>query len=627
MAEERAERRLAAIFAADVVSYSRLMGEDEEGTLSTLNSHLRELIEPRITEHKGRIVKTTGDGLLVEFASVVDAVHCAVSMQEGMTERNTDTPENRKIEFRIGINVGDVIIQDDDVYGDGVNVAARLEGLAQPNGICVSRTARDQVRDKLSYGYGLEDMGEVEVKNIARPVRVFRILRDAENADKSVAKSTRSIGKQWSVSIATVLVLIAVTGGVMWWQPWVTGIAPVSVEQMRFPLPNKPSIAVLPFANLSADRKQEYFSDGITNDIITDLSKFSSLYVSASNTVFTYKGKPAKVQDVSREIGVRYVLEGSVQQSGGRVRINVQLTDATAGKHLWSERYDRDMKDLFTLQDEIVQTIVSALAIKVSAAERERAMRKDTDSLQAYDYLLRGWQHLSRTTRSANLEAKEMFLKAIELDSRYALAYVGLGWTYRRSVGHGWTEFPDKALDRAHDLAQKALSLKESSAAHRLLGYVYLIRAKYDHASREIKRAIELNPNDWESRAIQGSVMLYIGQLDEALRAFEAASRFNPNMEPDRAFELGLAYYLKGRYSDAIKILEQNLSRNPDHVISHIPMAAAFAQLDRSKEAEREAASVRRTHPFFDIASFGTRFRNPEARASIADGLRKAGLE
>ena len=334
MAEERAERRLAAILAADVVGYSRLMGEDEEGTLSTLNSHLRELIEPRITEHKGRIVKTTGDGLLVEFASVVDAVHCAISMQEGMTERNTDTPENRKIEFRIGINVGDVIVQDDDVYGDGVNVAARLEGLAQPNGICISRTARDQVRDKLSYGYGLEDMGEVEVKNIARPVRVFRILPDVKNAGKSLGKSKRSIGKHRSVSIATVLVLIAFAGGVMWWQPWVTRLAPVSVEQMRFPLPNKPSIAVLPFANLSTDRKQEYFSDGITNDIITDLSKFASLYVSASNTVFTYKGKPAKVQDVSRELGVRYVLEGSVQQSGERVRINVQLTDATAGKHL-----------------------------------------------------------------------------------------------------------------------------------------------------------------------------------------------------------------------------------------------------------------------------------------------------
>jgi TolB-like protein/class 3 adenylate cyclase len=625
MAEERAERRLAAILAADVVGYSRLMGEDEEGTLSKLNSHLRELIEPRITEHTGRIVKTTGDGLLVEFASVVDAVQCAVSMQEGMAERNTDAPENQKIEFRIGINVGDVIVQDDDVYGDGVNVASRLEGLAQPSGICISRTARDQVRDKLSYG--LEDLGEVEVKNIARPVRAFRVLTDAKNAGNSLGKSTRSTGRHWSMSIATVLVLISVAGGVMWWQPWVARITPVSVEQMRFPLPNKPSIAVLPFANLSKDSKQEYFSDGITNDIITDLSKFASLYVSASNTVFTYKGKPAKVQDVSRELSVRYVLEGSVQQSGERVRINVQLTDATAGNHLWAERFDRKLEGLFALQDEIVQTIVSALAVKVSAAERERAMRKDTKSLQAYDYLLRGWEYFSRTTRSANLEARRMFLKAIELDSRYALAYVGLGWTYRTSVGHGWTEFPDQALDRAHDYAQKALSLKESSAARRLLGYVYLIRAKYDHASRELQRAIELNPNDWDSRAVHGSVMLYTGQLDEALSVFETALRLNPTMEPDRAFELGLAYYLKGRYDDAIKILEQNLARNPDHGISHIPLAAAFAQSGRSKDAEREAASVRRFNPFFDIASFGTRFRDPAARASIAEGLRQAGLK
>jgi TolB-like protein/class 3 adenylate cyclase len=623
--EERADRRLAAILAADVVGYSRLMGRDEEGTLNLFNAHLAELIEPCLTEHKGRIVKTTGDGLLVEFASVVDAVHCAVSIQNGMKERNADTPENRRIEFRIGINVGDVIVQDNDVFGDGVNVAARLEGLATPGGICISRAARDQIRDKLDYG--LKDLGEVEVKNIARPVRVFRILPDAEDAGKTVGRSTRSIARYRSVIVAMVSALIAVAVGVAWWQPWVTRFAPTSVEQMRFPLPNKPSIAVLPFANLNQDPKQEYFSDGITNDIITDLSKFASLYVSSSNTVFTYKAKPAKAQDVSRETGVRYVLEGSVQQSGKRVRINVQLSDAIAGIHLWAKRYDRELEGLFALQDEIVQTIVSTLAVRVSAAERERAMRKDTDSLEAYDYLLRGWEYFSRTTRSANLEARKMFLKAIELDPRYALAYVGLGWTYRASAGHGWTEFPDQALEKAHEFAQKALSLKESSAAHRLLGYVYLIWEKYDQASLEIRRAIELNPNDWDSRAIQGSIMLYTGRPDEALRALETASRFNPAMDPDRVFELGLAYYLKGQYDEAIKILEQNLARNPDHGISRIPLSAAFAKAGRSEDAAREVELVRRTDPFFDIASFGSRFRNPADRNSIADGLRKAGLK
>jgi tetratricopeptide (TPR) repeat protein len=309
------------------------------------------------------------------------------------------------------------------------------------------------------------------------------------------------------------------------------------------------------------------------------------------------------------------------------VRVNAQLIDATTGHHLWAERYDRDLKDLFALQDEIVQTIVTALAVKVDAVERERAMRKDTDSLEAYDYALRGWEYLARTTRSTNMEARQMFQRAIELDPRYASAYVGLGWTYRKAMGHGWTEFPGQALEQAHDLAQKALSLEESASAYRLLGYVYLPRRQYDLARRALERAIELNPNDWDSLSILGSVMLYTGRPDEAIQTYETTLRFNPAMEVDRLFELGLAYYLEMRYDDAIRTLEQGVGRNPNHPFLHIALAAAYAQAGHLEDAARATAAVRRLYPFFEVASFGTRFSNPADRASIAQGLRKAGLK
>ena len=626
MERRRIERKLAAILYADVAGYSRLTGADEEGTHRTLSAYL-DAITASIESHGGQVVHFAGDAVLADFTSVVNALTCAVEVQRDLEARNEDLPEDRKLQFRIGLNIGEVMVDRDDIYGDGVNIAARLEGLAKPGGICISGRVYEQVENKLDVGF--EYLGEREVKNIRKPVRVYRVLLEPEAAGTVIGGEIMRPPKAWRWgALAAGVVAVAVGAAVIvWLRPWAPPPEVASEAPMAVPLPDKPSIAVLPFANLSEDPKQEYFSDGITNDIITDLSKFGSLYVIASNTVFTYKGKPVKVQDVSREIGVRYVLEGSVQRAGERVRVNVQLIDATAGHHLWAERYDRDLKDLFALQDEIVQTIVSSLAVKVSAAESERAMRKDTDSLEAYDYLLRGWEYLSRITRPANVEARQLFQRAIELDPRYASAYVGLGWTYRRAVGHGWTEFPDQALQQAHDFAQKALSLEESAAAHRLLGYVYLVWAEYDLASREMERAIELNPNDWDSRTIQGSVMLYTGRPDEAIRTFETALRFDPTMDSDRVFELGLAYYVKGRYDDAIKILEQNLGRNPDHVFSHVPLAAAFAQVGRSEDAAREVAAVRRLHPFFEVASFGSRLRNPADRASIADGLRKAGLE
>jgi adenylate cyclase len=436
----------------------------------------------------------------------------------------------------------------------------------------------------------------------------------------------------WNRSVLVVAVVLVLVGiaSVIWnlyLRPSPPPVEVPSVEKMADPLHDKPSIAVLPFNNLSGDQEQEYFSDGITNDIITDLSKFRELFVIASNSVFVYKDKPVKAQEVSRELGARYILEGSVQRAGEKVRVNAQLIDASTGHHLWAERYDRDLKDLFAVQEEIVRTLVVTLAIRIDAEERARVMRKDTESLEAYDYVLRGWEYFSRTTRSENTQARQMFEKAIELDPRYAKAYVGLGRTHLALFQYGWTEFPAQALQQAHDLAQKAVSLEESNAsAHALLGIVYRYRMQYDLAIKELERALELNPNDARSHAALGSVMNYTSRPDDAIDKLEIALRFNPRMLPDYYLDLGLAYYLKGRYDDSITTLERGLGWYPDNVFIHIPLAAAYAQAGRPQDAARVAATVRRLHPFFEADSFGTAFINPTDRASIAEGLREAGL-
>ncbi len=449
MSDKGLNRKLAAILSADAKGYSRLMGEDEDFTVSTLTAY-RKIMTALIDQHRGRVVDSPGDNLLAEFASAVNAVRCAVEIQTEFEAKNAELPENRKMEFRIGINLGDVIEEGQRIYGDGVNIAARLESLAEAGGICISRTVFEHIENKLTLGY--EYLGEQAVKNIQKPVRVYRILTESKAAGKVIGeKRIRSKPLQWA-AVATGVVIVGFAAVAVWnfyfrFTPPREKVSAISKPVI--PLTDRASIAVLPFKNLSGDPEQEYFSDGITNDIITDLSKFREMLVIASNTVFTFKGKPVKVQRVSQELGVRYVLEGSVQRLSQKVRVNAQLIDATTGHHLWAERYDRDIKDLFTVQNEIVQTIVATLAIKVDVAERARAMRKDTDNLEAYDYALRGKEFILRGTRSTNIKAKEMFKKAIEQDSRYAAAYVGLGWAYYLEAMAGWTEFPLQAMEKA----------------------------------------------------------------------------------------------------------------------------------------------------------------------------------
>ena len=621
------KRKLTAIFSADVEGYSRMMSEDEDTTVRTLKAY-RELIAEIIQKHQGRVVDFPGDNLLAEFASVVDAVQCAVAVQKDLKRRNNELPENRRMEFRIGVNLGDVIEDEKTIYGDGVNIAARIEGLAARGGICVSGSAYEQIKNKLTLGY--EYIGERTVKNIPDPVKVYRVLMEPEASGHVIGEKTaRWLRTGWIASAAIVLFVLAAAAII--WNIYgrtapstkkVASMAKISETQTE-----KPSIAVLPFDNLSGDQGQEYFSDGITNDIITDLSKFRRLFVIASNSVFIYKGKPVKVQEVNRELGVRYVLEGSVQRAGDKVRINAQLIEATTGHHLWAERYDRELRDLFAVQDEIVQTIVATLAVKLDAEERARVMRKDTDNLEAYDYVLRGLEYLSRVTPSDNKQAQQMFEKAAELDPRYAAAYVGLGQTHLSTFRYGWTEFASQELQKAYDIAQYALKLEEANAsAHALLGTVYRYRLQYELAINEFERAIELNPNDAASLADIGTVFDYLGRQDEAIHALETALRFNPRMFPRHYMHLGLAYYLKGRYSDSIRILERSVARYPKHVFLHIALAAAYAQADRPSDAERTASTVRRLHPFFEVDSYGTAYVNPADRASIVDGLRKAGL-
>jgi adenylate cyclase len=524
------------------------------------------------------------------------------------------------------------VVEDGErIYGDGVNIAARVEAIAEGGGICISGAVYDHIENKLGFGY--EYLGEHSVKNIIKPIRIYRVAMELKEAALEESRKEKARPRQWKwVALATVVVLLVGAAAIAVWNFWLRGSTYYSgfntEEKIVLPLPDKPSIAVLPFTNLSSDEGQDYFSDGITNDIITDLSKFRELFVIASNTVFTYKGRRVKVKDVGRELGVRYVLEGSVQMAKKKVRINAQLIEAKTGHHIWAERYDRDLSDLFAVQDEIIQTIVTTLPIKIEAAERARVMRKDTKSMEAYDYLLRGREYNRRIARSANREAQKMFQRAIDIDPQYASAYVGLASSHLNLFFFGLTEFPAKTLEQVEVFAQKALDIDESNAgAHVLLGTAYLHRAQYDLATSELERALELNPNDASIYRHLGAIELYTSRTDEAIESLKTAIRFDPNITAGTFTDLGLAYYLKGQYEEATRTLQRGVGRNPDFAWTFIALAAVYAQSGRSKEAERAAETVLKLHPFFKVDSFGTLFRNPDDRVRIAEGLRKAGLK
>ena len=582
------ERRLAAVLAADMVGFSRLMEVDEAGTLARLKTHRIELIDPAIAKNHGRIIKTTGDGLLVEFHSVVDAVVCAAEIQGRMGRRNADVPPPRWIQFRIGINLGDVIVDQNDIFGDGVNVAARLEALAEPGGICISSAVRDQLGERLD-GVAFEDIGEQSVKNIARSIRVYRIrLEDAPPVAPAGTTGAKATGKS-----------------------------------------RKPSIAVLPFANLSRDPSQDYFSDGVTEDLITGLSKISGLFVIARNSVFTYKGKPVKVRDVGRDLGVRYVVEGGVQRAGNRVRITAQLVDAGTGYHIWAERYDREVGDIFALQDEVTRQIIRAMSVKLTEAEQARIGQMPTGVVEAYDLVLHANEERKRTTRDSNAEARRLFVKAIDLDPAYAVAYVGLGWAHLQSWQFLWST-DRQTLARAKELADRAIALDRTLAnAYHLLGQVYLWEKEHERALAQIERAIELAPNDADGFETLAEIHNWSGTPEQAIRNIRHAMRLNPRYPYFYLWTLGHAYYLVQRRQEALDVFGKLIVENPNFVPAHAYRAVILSELGRVDEAQKAWNKAGDLSPAATVANI--RERLPYKRQSDLDrflaAARHAGMQ
>jgi adenylate cyclase len=635
--EAPVERRLAAILAADVVAYSRLMGADEVGTLRRLRACRGEVIDPAIAARRGRIVKTTGDGLLVEFPSAVDAVACAITVQRALALRAADEPEDRRLVFRIGINVGDIIIEAGDIFGDGVNVAARLETLSQPGGLCISRAVRDQVRDRLPISF--DDLGEQAVKNIARPVRAFGLSPDAITAAPDLAAGPAAApaappGRRrlWiAAALAGVLVLIVAAGTVWWLAGAPTGVLPQAGAPgapASDPVATaRASIAVLPFASLGGDSNGDYFADGLTEDIIAALGRFRDLSVISRTAVFAYKGKTPSPAEVGRDLKVRYVVDGSIRRTAEHLRVSVSLTDTARSQMLWSEKYDAEPKDIFSVQDQITRRISGALAVRVTSLELARSAAKPPDSMEAYDLVLRGRALAANRTRPNNAQARGLFERAIELDPKYPPAYVGLGRVDINAVTEGWTANPSDALEHAEAMGRKATALDDlDPGAHALLAEAALNFGEYDRALDEVKRAIELNGSDPHSYGILMDVLLFRGDLTGAINAGETLTQFEPDIPTGAALLLGVCYVLADRGADAVRVLEHALDRSPGVLYPNVILAAAYVVAGRQQDAERQAADVRRKFPNFNPQEFGSLLRDPGQREKLARALKKAGL-
>ncbi|MCZ6593136.1 MAG: tetratricopeptide repeat protein [Alphaproteobacteria bacterium] len=579
---ERTQRRLAAIVLADVVGYSRLMGVDETGTLAALRAHRSELIDPLIAEHGGRIVKTMGDGLLLEFPSVVGAVKCALEIQHGMVERNTGIADIDALRFRIGVHLGDVIVEGDDIFGDGVNVASRIEALADPDGIAISDDAHRQVRDRLDVAW--QDRGEHRVKNIARVISVWHWTS----------------GEKQASAIATA-----------------ASEPPAEPEEA--------SIAVLPFNNMSGDQEQEYFVDGITEDIITELSKIPGLLVISRNSTFTYKGKATKAQDICRDLGVRYVMEGSVRKAGERVRITAQLIDGRSGGHLWAERYDRELADIFAVQDDVTEKIVRALEVNLVEGAQNRPARVETENPAAYDCVLRGREQYRLFSKDANLNARRLYEKAIELDPNYAAAHAGLAMTCL----HDWFAGSSGTLDQAYKLTMKANALDPTlPLVYEALGNVYLFRNQYEEAVSAIGQWIEIEPGNADAYANLAGNLQFAGQSERVKPLIEKAMRLNPFYPFYYILYVGQADLAMGRYEEALESLQRSAAHNPEALPTHLYLAACYGHLDQDAPARKALAEVYRIYPDFSTAWVKTYFPYQRAADSdrLIDGLRKAGL-
>ena len=582
--DKQFERKLAAIFYGDVAGYSRLTGQDEEGTHRILSSYL-DAITDAIEHHNGKVVHFAGDAVLADFSTVKDALSCAVDAQQDIKNRNQDFSDDEKLEFRIGVNLGDVIVDRNDIYGDGVNIAARLESLADSGGVCISGAVYDAIRGKLELDY--EFLGEQRVKNIAEPVRAYRVIIESTQFDVPTP--------------------------------------PVAASD----LPDRLSIAVLPFTNMSGDPEQEYFSDGISEDIITDLSKVSGLFVISRNSSFVYKGKSVNVQQVGRDLGVRYLLEGSVRKAGNKVRITSQLIDSNTNGHVWADRFDRDLEDIFAVQDEVTQKIVSALQVKLTQAERERLTHRDTDNLDAYDYLLRGKEYYLRFTREANQQARQLYENAVELDPNYATALAELARVCVQARNHGWTENLVEPLKQASAFAERAVELNDSlPQAHVVLGFINMWKQDHEAAITEVNQGLALDPNHAEGHMYQAIILGFAGQPEESMESVEKSIHLNPGSPFWYLFAQGNAYFSMERYPEAIAACIKAAIINPNFIFAHLLLLACYSNVGNQEECEAELKECLARMPDLSVswAQEVMPYKDRDVLTRFINNLQQAGL-
>jgi adenylate cyclase len=592
MSPESFKRKLTAILSADVKGYSRLMGENEAETVRTLTSY-RKIMGELIQQHRGRVIDSPGDNILAEFGSVVDAVQCSVAAQNEFKARNAELPENRRMEFRIGVNLGDVIEEEGRIYGDGVNIAARLEALADPGGICISKTAFDHIESKLPLGY--QFLGEQTVKNIAKPVGAYKVLMEPRVFDRDERGEVK-------------------TG-----RP----------DKPFLRLPDKPSIAVLPFVNMSDDPDQEYFSDGISEDIITSLSHLPDLFVIARNSTFTYKGKSVNVQQVSRELGVKYILEGSVRKVGNRVRVTAQLIDGTKGHHVWAEHYDRQLEDVFAIQDELTFKILKELQVKLTDGEQARLYSRGTENINAYLKYWQGRSYFLRVDKGNIIVARQIYEEVIALDPKWESPYSFLGWTHWLEVVLGWSDNPEESLRKAFQYAQKAISLNESSSAHGLLSWIYMMTRQYDKALEEGEKSVALGPNSADAYAWYAQVLVSAGEPAKGISLAEKALRMNP-FPPSWSYNaLAWGYGLIRDYERAIEASEKAISIMPGNIRARLSLIVSYVMSGYEKEAHAQAQEVLRIDPSFSLGHFlrGLPFKDDSENERVVEALRKAGLK